>query len=121
MNEIPHRLDLWTFTRFVDKTRFVDGFLGNEKSTNWVMHCMTSIFTWRIKKFQLPRCRIFFSEILILKIGVKMNLWLITKNRAADPEIGFLTKLIFKSYGFAVAMPTAWEFIFGRSEVKIFF
>ena len=41
MNEIPHRLDLWTFTRFVDKPRFVDGFLGNEKSTNRVMHCIS--------------------------------------------------------------------------------
>ena len=40
MNEIPHRLDLWTFTRFVDKPRFVDGFLANEKSTNRVMHCI---------------------------------------------------------------------------------
>ena len=28
MNEITNRLDLWTFTRFVD------GFLGNEKFTN---------------------------------------------------------------------------------------
>ena len=34
MNEILNRLDLWTFTRFLD------GFLGNEKSTNRVMHCI---------------------------------------------------------------------------------
>ena len=47
MNEIPHWLDLWTFTRFVDKTRFVDGFLGNEKSTNRVMHC---IWEFEIRK-----------------------------------------------------------------------
>ena len=29
---------LLSIVRFVDKTRFVDGFLGNEKSTNRVMH-----------------------------------------------------------------------------------
>ena len=28
--EIPLRLDLWTFTRFVDTTRFVDEFFGND-------------------------------------------------------------------------------------------
>ena len=33
MNEMPHRLDWWTFTQFVD------GFLGNEKATNRRMHC----------------------------------------------------------------------------------
>ena len=32
-----------------------------------------------------------------------------TKNHAADPEIGFLTKSIFKRYGRAEAMPTALE------------
>ena len=40
-----------------------------------------------------------FSGIFISKIGVKMNLRLIMKNPTADPEIGFLTKLILKSYG----------------------
>ena len=38
-----------------------------------------------------------------------MNLRIITKNRGADPEIGFLTKSILKPYGRAAAMPTAWE------------
>ena len=38
-----------------------------------------------------------------------MNLRIITKNHAADPEIGFLTKSIPKPYGRATAMPTAWE------------
>ena len=33
----------------------------------------------------------------------------ITKNRAADPEIGFLTKSISKLHGCATAMPTALE------------
>ena len=27
---------------------------------------------------------------------MKMNLWIITKNHAADPELGFLTKSISK-------------------------
>ena len=38
-----------------------------------------------------------------------MNLRIITKNHAADPEIGFLKKTISKPYGRATAMPTAWE------------
>ena len=40
-----------------------------------------------------------------------MNLMLITKNHAADPEIEFLIKSISKTYGCATAMPTAWELI----------
>ena len=42
-------------------------------------------------------------------MGVEMNLRLITKNHAADPEIGFLSKSISKPNGCATAMPTAWE------------
>ena len=42
-------------------------------------------------------------------MGVKMNSRIITKNHAADPEIGFLAKSILKPYGHATAMPTAWE------------
>ena len=42
-------------------------------------------------------------------MAVKMNLTIMTKNHAADAEIGFLTKLISKPYGRATAMPTAWE------------
>ena len=38
-----------------------------------------------------------------------MNLRIITKNHAADPEKGFLKKSISKPYGRATAMPTAWE------------
>ena len=38
-----------------------------------------------------------------------MNLRIITKNHAADPEIGLLAKLISKSNGCATAMPTTWE------------
>ena len=38
-----------------------------------------------------------------------MNLRIITKNRAADPEIVFLVKSILEPYGRSTAMPTAWE------------
>ena len=48
---------------------------------------------------------------MISKIAVKMNLKIITKNHAADPEIGFLPKSISKPNGCATAMPTAWELI----------
>ena len=51
----------------------------------------------------------FFSWVLISKIGFKMNSRLITKHRAADPEIRFLTKSILKRYGYTTAMPPAWE------------
>ena len=44
-------------------------------------------------------------------MGVKMNLKIITKNHAADPAIGFLTKSISKPCGRATAMPIAWELI----------
>ena len=42
-------------------------------------------------------------------MGVKMNFRIITKNHAADPEIGFLTKSISKPYGRATATPPAWK------------
>ena len=38
-----------------------------------------------------------------------MNFRIITKNQAADPEIGFLTKLLSKPDGYAPAMSTALE------------
>ena len=38
-----------------------------------------------------------------------MNLTIMTKNHAADPEIGFLAKSISMSNGCATAMPTAWK------------
>ena len=46
-----------------------------------------------------------------LRIAVKINLRIITKNDAADPEIGFLTKSISKPYGHAKAKPTALNLI----------
>ena len=42
-------------------------------------------------------------------MAVKMNLRIITKRFAADPEIGFLTKSISKANGYGTAMPPAWE------------
>ena len=45
-------------------------------------------------------------------MAVKMNFRIITKNHAADPEIGFHTKSISKPNGRATAMPTAWELIY---------
>ena len=80
---------------------------------------MTLILTWRIRNFNFHAVG-FFSEFLILKMGVKMNLSIITKNRGADSEIGFLTKSILKSSDRAVAKPTAWELKSGHSEVKTF-
>ena len=50
---------------------------------------------------------------------LKMNLTIITKNYAADPEIGFLKKSISKPNGRATAMPTAWELIFRKNEDAI--
>ena len=54
------------------------------------------------------------------------------KNHAADPEIGFLTKLISKLYGRPMALPLAWqlnllvklkirEFINGNASLSIRF
>ena len=42
-------------------------------------------------------------------MGVEINLRIITKNYAADPEIEFLKKSISKPYGRVTAMPPAWE------------
>ena len=41
----------------------------------------------------------FFSPTLISKIGLKMNLRIIMKTNAADPEIRFLAKSISKPNG----------------------
>ena len=62
--------------------------------------------------FFLPRN--FFTWTLISKMAVKMNLRIITKNHAADPEIGFLAKSISKPNGWATAMSTAWELIVNK-------
>ena len=54
-------------------------------------------------------------------MDVKMNLRIITKNHAADPETGFLTKSISKPYGRATAMPPAWELRFKYRVVQDYF
>ena len=50
-----------------------------------------------LKKF-IILCQRVFSGILIWKIGVKMNLRLITKSYEAYPEKGFLTKSILQLF-----------------------
>ena len=55
-----------------------------------------------------------FSGILISKIGVKMNLRIITKFHAADSKIRFLTKSILKPFGRETTMPPAWELNYSR-------
>ena len=47
-------------------------------------------------------------------MAVKMNLRIITKRFAADPEIGFLTESISKANGYGTAMPPAWELRFKK-------
>ena len=42
-------------------------------------------------------------------MGVMINLTKITKNHAADPEMGFFTKKRFKVVWRATAIPPAWE------------
>ena len=63
----------------------------------------------RASKMNFYWCQRIFFMNFDLKMSVKMNLRIITKNHAADPEIGFLTKLILKPNGRASAIPTAWE------------
>ena len=46
---------------------------------------------------------------MISKMGVKMNLRIITKYHAAYLEIRFLTKSISKPFGRATAIPPAWK------------
>ena len=43
--------------------------------------------------------RIFFSEISISEMGVRMNFSMLRKNHAADPEIGFRKKSSSKPHG----------------------
>ena len=51
----------------------------------------------------------FFSLIITPKIGVKMNLFIKTKNYPSYLVIGILGKSISKLFGRAMAMPSAWE------------
>ena len=61
-----------------------------------------------LRKWDFFCCKKFFMNF-DLKMGFKMNLRIIMKNHAADPEIGFLAKSILKPYGRVAAIPTAWK------------
>ena len=50
-----------------------------------------------------------FFFMIYFKNGCENDLTIITKNHAADPELGFLAKSISKTNGYATVMPTAWE------------
>ena len=53
----------------------------------------------------------FFSYILISEIGLKMIFKIASKNHAADPEIGFITKSILMLFGRTVVMLTVLEYL----------
>ena len=54
-------------------------------------------------------------------MALKMNIRIITKSLAADPEIVFLAKSISKCNGCATAMPTAWELNRDFVSIHIFY
>ena len=51
-------------------------------------------------------------------MGLIINLTIITKNHAADQEIGFFAKSISKSNGCATALPTAWELEYNETKIE---
>ena len=56
---------------------------------------------WKIRGFEnkiILESKNFILEILISKMGIKMNLRIIRKNYAADPEKGFLVKSILRPF-----------------------
>ena len=55
-----------------------------------------------------------FSNFLISKMDLKMNLRIITKNHADDSKIGSLLKIDFKAEWTHESMPTAWELKFNK-------
>ena len=57
------------------------------------------IYEKRPSKMTLFWLQGFFSENFISEMGVKMNLRIMTKSYAADPEIGFPTKSILQPFG----------------------
>ena len=62
-----------------------------------------------ILKMNCIWCQVIFLMNFDLKMGIKMNLRVITKNHAADRNLRFLIKSISNPYGRATAIPTAWE------------
>ena len=73
----------------------------------WLQVCFSS--ENRNRKMISLASREFFRWILTWKMDVEMNLRIISKNHAADPEKRSLTKSISTPYGRATAMPPAWE------------
>ena len=62
----------------------------------------------------------FENEIILVRrnlMAVKINLSIITKNHAADPEKEFLANSISMSNGCATAMPTAWDLRFTKRKI----
>ena len=54
-------------------------------------------------------------------MDVILNFRIITKNHAADPEEGFVTKSILKPDGRATAMPPVWELnCVNKDEINLF-
>ena len=80
MNDIPHRLDLWAFNRFMDKTLFLDELFGNEKSTNRRTDCIyySACITFATQKKRLV-LKIFLSELRMISMEVFGRLFEITK------------------------------------------
>ena len=54
---------------------------------------------------------IFFSDFLILNMGVEMNFTIIKKKCEAEQQIGF-PKIDYKAVLIHESHPTAWELIF---------
>ena len=81
------------------------------------------IYENRPSKMRFWCQRIFFSWILISKIGVKMNLRTKMRNHPVDPEKEYRIKSILKPYGRTAAMPTAWEltskFLIQNNAIKV--
>ena len=121
--EIPHNSGSFPLLRKIQNSRLS---VTYQNTNNFVLSLAKSLvltltLAWfallkymlvyksRTSKSIFSVSRNFFIWILISKISVQMNLWMITKNHEGDPEIGFLTKSISKPYGRATAMPLASE------------
>ena len=76
------------------------------------------VYENRASKMKFFRVKELFFIDFDFKMGVEMNLRIITKKHAADLERGFLKKSILKPNDRAETMPTAWELILS-SRVRI--
>ena len=55
------------------------------------------------------KMKLFWCQVKILKMGVKMNFRIITKNHASDSKIRSPHKIDFRADGTQESHPTAWE------------